>query len=261
RYRAVLDEKPDVPELPNAIPLARARGNIAFRNVSFAYTKDHPVLHDITFELPSGNRLGVVGPTGSGKTTLSTLLLRLFDPTEGVITLDDIDLKDYKLADLRNQYAVVHQETVLFSTTVAENIRFSRPNATIDEVIAAAKAAKAHDFITSLPNGYETLVGERGMKLSGGERQRISLARAFLKNAPILILDEPTSSLDVHTEAAIPETIQELMKGKTTLMIAHRASTLRNCNLILVLEEGRVTRMTTEVDSIISSMQALNVQI
>ena len=129
------------------------------------------------------------------------------------------------------------------------------------EVIGAATAAKAHDFITSLPNGYDTLVGERGMKLSGGERQRISLARAFLKNAPILILDEPTSSLDVHTEAAILETIQELMEGKTTLMIAHRASTLRNCDMILVLEEGRVTRMTTEVDSIISSMQALNVQI
>ena len=260
RYRAVLDEKPDVPELPNAIPLARARGNIAFRNVSFAYTKDHPVLHDITFELPSGNRLGVVGPTGSGKTTLSTLLLRLFDPTEGVITLDDLDLKDYKLADLRNQYAVVHQETVLFSTSVAENIRFAKPNATMDEVIAAATAAKAQDFITNLPNGYDTLVGERGMKLSGGERQRISLARAFLKDAPILILDEPTSSLDVHTESAILDTIQELMKGRTTMMIAHRPSTLRDCNMILVLEDGRVNRVTSEVESVISDMQAIRVQ-
>ena len=260
RYRAVLDEKPDVPELPNAIPLARGRGNIAFRNVSFAYTKDHPVLHDITFELPSGNRLGVVGPTGSGKTTLSTLLLRLFDPTEGVITLDDLDLKDYKLADLRNQYAVVHQETVLFSTSVAENIRFAKPNATMDEVIAAATAAKAQDFITNLPNGYDTLVGERGMKLSGGERQRISLARAFLKDAPILILDEPTSSLDVHTESAILDTIQELMKGRTTMMIAHRPSTLRDCNMILVLEDGRVNRVTSEVESVISDMQAVRVQ-
>jgi ATP-binding cassette subfamily B protein len=261
RYRAVLDEKPDVPESPNALPLASAKGKISFRKVSFEYTKGHPVLDDVSFELPSANCLGVVGPTGSGKTTLSTLLLRLFDPTEGVIALDDINLRDYKLADLRNQYAVVHQETVLFSTTVAENIRFARPGATMDEVIGAATAAKAHDFITSLPNGYDTLVGERGMKLSGGERQRISLARAFLKNAPILILDEPTSSLDVHTEAAILETIQELMKGKTTLMIAHRPSTLRNCNMILVLEEGRVTRMTTEVDLVISGMQALNVQI
>ena len=260
RYRAVLDEKPDVPESPHALPLTRARGEIAFKNVSFEYTKDHPVLHDISFELPSGNRLGVVGPTGSGKTTLSTLLLRLFDPTNGVITLDDIDLREYKLADLRNQYAVVHQETVLFSTSVAENIRFAQPNATMDEVIAAATAAKAHDFITNLPNGYDTLVGERGMKLSGGERQRISLARAFLKNAPILILDEPTSSLDVHTEAAILDTIQELMKDRTTMMIAHRPSTLRDCNMILVLEDGRVNRMTTEVESVISGMQALSVQ-
>ncbi len=247
RYRAVLDEKPDVPESP-------------IRKVSFEYTKDHPVLQDVSFTWPSGSCLGVVGPTGSGKTTLSTLMLRLFDPTEGSITLDDIDLRDYKLADLRNQFAVVHQETVLFSTTVAENIRFARPNATIDEVIAAATAAKAHGFITSLPNGYDTLVGERGMKLSGGERQRISLARAFLKNAPILILDEPTSSLDVHTESAILDTIQELMRDRTTLMIAHRPSTLRNCNMILMIENGRVTRMTTEVEPIISGMQATTVQ-
>jgi ATP-binding cassette subfamily B protein len=259
RYRAVLDEKPDVPESPNARPLTRAKGKIEFRNVSFEYTKDHSVLHDVSFELPPGDRLGVVGPTGSGKTTLSTLLLRLFDPTDGAITLDDVDLKDYKLADLRNQYAMVHQETVLFSTSVAENIRFARPEATMDEVIAAATAAKAHDFITNLPNGYETLVGERGMKLSGGERQRISLARAFLKNAPILILDEPTSSLDVHTEAAILDTIQELMMGRTTLMIAHRPSTLRDCNIILVLEDGRVSRMTTEVESIVSGMLGVSV--
>jgi ATP-binding cassette subfamily B protein len=261
RYRAVLDEKPDVPESPNALPLAEARGNIAFRGVSFEYTKGHPVLNDVSFELHTGDRLGVVGPTGSGKTTLSTLLLRLFDPTKGVITLDEVDLRDYKLADLRNQYAVVHQETVLFSTTVLENISFARPNATMDEVIAAAKAAKAHEFITNLPNGYDTLVGERGMKLSGGERQRISLARAFLKDAPILILDEPTSSLDVHTEAAILDTIQELMKGRTTLMIAHRPSTLRDCNMILVLEDGRVSRMTDEIESVISDMQAVSVQV
>src|SRR3989441_3221916 len=260
RYRVVLDEKPDVPESPSPLPLARAKGRIVFRKVSFEYVKDHPALCDVSFELPSGNCLGVVGQTGSGKTTLSTLLLRLFDPTGGVITLDDTDLKDYKLADLRNQYAVVHQETVLFSTTVAENIRFARPNAAMDEVVAAATAAKAHDFITSLPNGYDTLVGERRMKLSGGERQRISLARAFLKNAPILILDEPTSSLDVHTETAILDTIQELMKDRTTLMIAHRPSTLRNCNMILMLEDGRVARMTSEVEPIISGMQATSVQ-
>ena len=259
RYRAVLDEKPDVPESPNAVPLTRAKGNITFANVSFEYTRDHPVLQDVSFDLPAGNRLGVVGPTGSGKTTLSALLLRLFDPSSGIITLDGSDLQGYRLADLRNQYAVVHQETVLFSTSVAENIRFAMPDATLDEVVAAASAAKAHDFITRLPNGYDTLVGERGMKLSGGERQRISLARAFLKNAPILILDEPTSSLDVHTESAILDTIQELMKGRTTLMIAHRPSTLRDCNMILVLEDGRVNRMTNEVESVISHMQTVGI--
>jgi ATP-binding cassette, subfamily B, bacterial len=260
RYHAVLDEKPDVPEAPNALPLIRANGKIAFHNVSFEYTKGRPILHDVSFDLPSGSRLGVVGPTGSGKTTLSSLLIRLFDPTEGVISVDNIDLKAYKVADLRNQFAVVHQETVLFSTTIAENIRFARPNATMDEVVLAAKAAKAHDFITGLPDGYNTLVGERGMKLSGGERQRISLARAFLKNAPVLILDEPTSSLDVHTEAAILETIEELMEGKTTLMITHRPSTLRNCNMILELEDGRVKRVTTDVGSVMSDMGAVPVQ-
>src|SRR5437016_9442386 len=244
RYRAVLDEKPDVPESPNARPLARAKGRIEFRNVLFEYTKDHPVLHDISFELPSGNRLGVVGPTGSGKTTLSTLLLRLFDPTEGVITLDSIDLKDYKLADLRNQYAVVHQENVLFSTSVAENIRFAKPNATMDEVIAAATAAKAQDFITNLPNGYDTLVGERGMKLSGGERQRLSLARAFLKDAPILILDEPTSALDAATEAELLVLQERVMEGRTAIVVAHRPRLLEGCDLRLRVESGALVGRT-----------------
>ncbi len=256
RYHAVMDEKPDVPESPNAIPLGRAKGKITFNNVAFEYLKDHPVLHDVSFQLAPGDRLGVVGPTGSGKSTLSNLLLRLFDPNQGAITLDDKDLRDYRVAELRNQFAVVHQETVLFSTTVAENIRFARPDASMEEIVKAATQANAHEFITSLPDGYNTLVGERGMKLSGGERQRISLARAFLKDAPILVLDEPTSSLDVHTEGAILETIQKLMQGKTTIMIAHRPSTLRDCNFILILESGRVTRMTSEVEMVLSGMTA-----
>jgi len=260
RCHAVLDEKPDVPEAPNALPIARARGKITFQNVSFEYIPRHPVLNRVSFELPPANSLGVVGPTGSGKTTLSNLLLRFFDPTHGVITLDDIDLKGYKLADLRNQFAVVLQDTVLFSTTITENIRFARPGATITEVVAAATAANAHEFITHLPDGYNTLVGERGMKLSGGQRQRISLARAFLKNAPILILDEPTSALDINAETAVLDAIQRLMKGRTTLMIAHRASALRNCNIILILEDGRVSEMTTEVGSVLSGMTAVSIQ-
>jgi len=261
RVHAVLDEKPDVPEAPNALPLARAEGKIGFQNVSFEYVTGNPVLQNVSFDLPAGYCLGVAGPTGSGKTSLSSLLLRFFDPKEGAITLDDVDLRNYRLADLRNQFAVVHQDTVLFSTTIAENIRFARPDATMDEVTAAARAANAHDFIMNLPDGYDTIVGERGMKLSGGERQRVSLARAFLKNAPILILDEPTSSLDVHNETAILETIQHLMKDRTTLMIAHRASTLRNCNMILTLEDGRVSGMTSEVASVLSEMSAPDIQV
>ena len=259
RCHAVLDEKTDVPEAPNALPINRAKGKIAFQNVSFEYTPGHPVLHDVSFELPPGNCLGVVGPTGSGKTSLSNLLLRFFDPIEGAIMLDDLDLRNYKLADLRNQFAVVLQDTVLFSTTITENIRFARPGATITEVVAAATAANAHEFINDLPEGYDTLVGERGMKLSGGQRQRISLARAFLKNAPVLILDEPTSALDVNAEAAVLDAIQRLMKGRTTLMIAHRASALRNCNMILILEDGRVSGMTTEVGSVLSGMTAVSI--
>jgi len=196
----------------------------------------------------------VIGPTGSGKTTLSSLILRFFDPGEGRITLDGVDLREYKIADLRNQFAVVLQDTVLFSTSIAENIRFAKPEASMEEVVAASRAANAHGFVTSLPDGYDTLVGERGMKLSGGERQRISIARAFLKDAPILILDEPTSALDVNTETQILNSIQALMKGRTTLMIAHRASTLRNCDMIVILENGKVKRMTTEVASVLESM-------
>jgi ATP-binding cassette, subfamily B, bacterial len=254
RFLEILDEEPDVPEMPNARPLARAIGQIVFENVSFGYEKEHMVLHNVSFVLEPGSSLGVVGPTGSGKTTLSSLILRFFDPSEGRITLDGVDLREYKIADLRNQFAVVLQDTVLFSTSIAENIRFARPEASMDDVVAASRAANAHGFVTSLPDGYDTLVGERGMKLSGGERQRISIARAFLKDAPILILDEPTSALDVNTETQILNAIQALMKGRTTLMIAHRASTLRNCDMIVVLESGKVKRMTTEVASLLESM-------
>src|SRR2546425_2958618 len=260
RCHAVLDEKPDVPEAPNALPIARARGKIAFQNVSFEYTPGHPVLRDVSFELPPGNCLGVVGPTGSGKTSLSNLLLRFFDTTQGAITLDDVDLKNYRIADLRNQFAIVLQDTVLFSTTITENIRFARPGATITEGVAAATAANAHEFITDIPEGYGTLVGERGMKLSGGQRQRISLARAFLKNAPILILDEPTSALDINAETAVLDAIQRLMKGRTTLMIAHRASGLRKCNIKLIFGNGGVRRKKNERGFDLLGMEDVSIQ-
>jgi len=258
RFLEILDQEPDVPEIPNARPLSRASGRITLDNVSFAYEGGALALRNVSFDLMPGTCLGVVGPTGSGKTTLSSLLLRFFDPAQGRITLDEVDLKEYKIIDLRNQFAIVLQDTVLFSTTVAENIRFARPEASMNEIVAAAKAANAHEFITSLPDGYDTLVGERGMKISGGERQRVSIARAFLKDAPILILDEPTSALDIQTETAILSSMQDLMRGRTTLMIAHRPTTLRNCNTILTLENGRVGKMTTNVPEVLEAMKVTN---
>ena len=240
RFLEILDEEPDVKEAPNALKLARANGRVVFEDVSFSYQQGRSVLQNVSFVLEPGSCLGVVGPTGSGKTTLSSLILRFFDPTQGKITLDRVDLRQYKIADLRNQFAVVLQDTVLFSTTIAENIRFAKPKASMSDIVTAAKAAHVHEFITSLPDGYDTLVGERGMKLSGGERQRVSIARAFLKDAPILILDEPTSALDINTETAILDSMQDLMRGRTTLMIAHRPSTLRNCDTIVTLESGRI---------------------
>jgi len=244
RIFAVLDEVPDVLERPHARPLGRAIGELAFRNVSFAYNGRDPVLHGVSFEIPPGTRVGISGATGAGKTTLVSLLTRFYDPTEGQILLDGIDLRDYKLADLRNQFAIVLQEPVLFSTSVAENIAYARPDASEEEIVEAAKAANAHDFVKALPDGYDTLVGERGMRLSGGERQRISLARAFLKDAPILILDEPTSSVDIKTEAVIMEAMERLMRGRTTFMIAHRASTLSKCDMLLEIDYGRVSGVT-----------------
>jgi ATP-binding cassette, subfamily B, bacterial len=240
RTFALLDQTPEVIEKPNAMPLSRARSALSFQNVSFAYEGNNPVLQNVSFEVLPGMRVGIAGATGAGKTTLVSLLTRFYDPTSGRITLDGIDLRDYKIADLRKQFAIVLQEPVLFSTSIAENIAYANPDATYEEIVAAARAANAHKFITHLPEGYDTQVGERGMRLSGGERQRISLARAFLKDAPILILDEPTSSVDMKTEAVIMEAMTRLMRGRTTFMIAHRLSTLANCDVRLQIEGGRV---------------------
>jgi ATP-binding cassette subfamily B protein len=242
RAFGLLDEAREVPERPGAASLVRARGGVSFRDVGFAYEGGPPVLEQVSVDILAGTRVGIAGKTGAGKTTLINLLCRFYDPTSGEILLDGIDLRDYRLADLRNQFAMVLQEPVLFSTTIAENIAYGRLGASTDEIVKAAKAANAHEFIEALPEGYQTQVGERGMCLSGGERQRISLARAFLKDAPILILDEPTSSVDLKTESQIMEAMERLMHGRTAFLIAHRPATLQDCDLLLRVENGMVIK-------------------
>jgi ATP-binding cassette, subfamily B, bacterial len=240
----LLDQLPEVPERPDAKRLARARGAVEFRGVTFAYGEAAPALRDITIAVRPGARVGIAGRTGAGKTTLVSLLMRFYDPAAGQILLDGVDLREYRLADLRNQFSMVLQEPVLFAATIAENIAYAHPGASDAEIADAARAANAHDFISALADGYETPVGERGMQLSGGERQRLSLARAFLKDAPVLILDEPTSSVDVKTEAVIMEATRRLMDGRTTFMIAHRLGTLDLCDVLVELDSGVVTGVT-----------------
>ena len=251
RAFSLLDQTPEVVERPRARSLHRASGTVAFRDVSFGYVEETPVLRNISFEIAAGTRAGIAGRTGAGKTTLMSLLARFYDPTSGQILLDDTDLRDYKLADLRNQFSIVLQEPVLFSTTIAENIAYARPDATQAQIEAAAKAANAHEFITNCKDGYDSLVGEHGLLLSGGERQRIALARAFLKDAPILILDEPTSSVDLNTEAGIIEAMERLMQGRTTFVIAHRLGTLQNCDVLIVVENGQLITTTSDVEATI----------
>jgi ATP-binding cassette, subfamily B, bacterial len=250
RAIAVLDEPEDVYERPDARPVARAAGEIEFRHVTFGYGAEPPALHDVSFAIPAGASVGIAGATGAGKTTLLSLLTRFYDPTAGAVLLDGVDLRDIRLRDLRSQFAVVHQEPVLFSTSVANNILYARPDATREEVEEAARAANAHDFICRLPDRYDTVVGERGIRLSGGERQRLALARAFLKDAAILLLDEPTSAVDVKTEAIIMEALGRLMQGRTTFLIAHRLSTLERCDIRMTIDRGRVVSILPGVETV-----------
>lgn len=240
RVFEVLETAPQVVDRPGAPRLPRVHGVVAFEHVSFAYEPERPILHDVTFVAGRGETVAIVGPTGVGKTTLAALLLRFVDPTAGRITIDGHDLRDVQVRSVRAQISLVLQEPLLFSTSVWENIAVGRPGASSAEIVDAARQAGAHEFIVNLSRGYDTLLGERGVRLSGGERQRLSLARAFLKDAPILVLDEPTSALDAKTEHLVVERIAALARGRTTVIIAHRLSTLRGADHVLVLERGGI---------------------
>jgi ATP-binding cassette subfamily B protein len=246
RVSELLDEQPDMVERPNAIALTgRAKGAIVFQDVDFWYREGGVVLESINLDIAPGTVVAMVGPTGVGKTTLAGLVPRFYDVCEGAITLDGHDIRDLTLKSLRQQISIVLQDVFLFHGTVRENILFGRQDATETDMIAASKVANAHEFIVDLPNGYDTLIGERGVKLSGGQRQRLAIARAVLKNAPILILDEATSSVDTETELLIQQALERLMVGKTTIVIAHRLSTIRSADCIVVLEDSRIVEMGT----------------
>jgi ATP-binding cassette, subfamily B, bacterial len=241
----LLDIEPEVKEDPDPVVIERASGAVTYEGVRFAYQGRADTLKDISLEARPGQRIAIVGPTGAGKTTLISLLIRFYDPREGRILIDGVDIRRLKLQSLRDQISVVLQEPLLFSGTIAENIRYGRLEAPQDEIVEAAKRANAHDFIRRLPQGYETEIGERGAQLSGGERQRICVARAFVKDAPILILDEPTSSIDSRTENVILDALDDLMVGRTSFMIAHRLSTVRDADLILVMSDGELVQRGT----------------
>ena len=245
RVQAILDADAITPERPDAREPKSLTGDIVFDKVAFAYNSESPVLREVTFHIQPGQMVGVVGPTGGGKSTIVSLIPRFYDPTAGSIQIDGVDIRDYKLQGLRNNIGYVLQETVLFQGTVRENIAYGRAGATEEEIMNAAKLADVDEFVSRMPHGYDSIVGERGDTLSGGQRQRIGIARAIIRNNPILILDEPTAALDTESESMVVKALERLMKGRTVITIAHRLSTIRNSDLIIVLKDGVVAEQGT----------------
>jgi ABC-type multidrug transport system fused ATPase/permease subunit len=250
RIQAILETDTIIPERPDAREPGTTRGEIVFDHVAFGYNKDEPVLRDVNFTIKQGELVGIVGTTGGGKSTVVSLIPRFYDPTSGSVRIDGVDIREYKLHPLRNQIGFVLQDTVLFRGTIRDNIAYGRPGATQKEIEEAAKLANADEFISRMPHGYDTPVGERGLTLSGGQRQRIGIARAIIRDTPILILDEPTAALDTESERLVIEALERLMKGRTVITIAHRLSTIRDANKIIVLKAGVVAEQGTHQELI-----------
>ena len=240
RVFKILDVHPKIVDHPNALRVDKAKGNIIFENISFSYLENVPLIDNISLTIKKGQTVALVGHSGAGKTTILNLICRFFDPASGAITLDGTDIRKITMSSLRSNLALVSQEVTLFNDTIKENIAYGTNESALPEIQKAAKHAAAHDFIMELPNGYDTMIGENGVKLSGGQRQRIAIARAMLKNAPILLLDEATSSLDSKSERAVKEALSNLMQNRTTIVVAHRLSTIQSEDLIHVIDEGRI---------------------
>ncbi|HZJ08928.1 MAG TPA: ATP-binding cassette domain-containing protein, partial [Trueperaceae bacterium] len=251
RYQDLLGNEPDIVDRPGATRVAHLHGDIVFDDVSFAYSSRLPVLEQVDLEIAAGETVAFVGPSGAGKTTIASLLPRFYEVDAGSITIDGIDIRDMTIESLRGQIGIVQQDVFLFAGSLRDNIAYGRLGAGDDEILAAARSAQLDELIANLPSGLDTLIGERGVKLSGGQKQRLSIARIFLKNPPILILDEATSALDTETERAIQQALEELSKGRTTLVIAHRLATVTHADRIVVVEDGRVVEQGKHDDLLV----------